>query len=134
MENRIVKAHVECNKNGLYTVYVDETMPFGVIGEGHSADEAKKDFLKVFDTMRKMHQERTGDNCQIDFEFVYDASAFLQHYKGMLTLVGLARITGINKNQLSQYVCGVRYPSKRTQNRIKVSVQKFADELSRAMV
>ena len=134
MENRIVKAHVECNKNGLYTVYVDETMPFGVIGEGYSADEAKNDFLKVFDTMRKMHQERTGDDYPIDFEFVYDASAFLQHYKGMLTLVGLARITGINKNQLSQYVCGVRYPSKRTQNRIKVSVQKFADELSRAMV
>lgn len=134
MENRIVKAHVECNKNGLYTVYVDEDMPFGVIGEGHSADEAKNDFLRVFDTMRKLHQERTGVDCQIDFEFVYDASAFLQHYKGMLTLVGLARITGINKNQLSQYVCGVRYPSKRTQNRIKVSVQKFADELSRAMV
>ena len=134
MENRIVKAHVECNKNGLYTVYADEDMPFGVIGEGHSADEAKNDFLKVFDTMRKMHHERTGVDYQIDFEFVYDASAFLQHYKGMLTLVGLARITGINKNQLSQYVCGVRHPSKRTQNRIKVSVQKFADELSRAMV
>jgi len=133
MENKIVKAHVECNKNGLYTVYVEDALPFGVIGEGHSAEEAKKDFLNVFDAMSKMYKERTGDDCPIDFEFVYDASAFLQHYKGMLTLVGLARITGINKNQLSQYVCGVRYPSKRTQNRIKVSVQKFADELSHAM-
>ena len=93
MENKIVKAHVECNKNGLYTVYVEDALPFGVIGEGHSAEEAKKDFLNVFDAMSKMYKERTGDDCPIDFEFVYDASAFLQHYKGMLTLVGLARIT-----------------------------------------
>ena len=134
MKKRSVTARVECNKNGFYTVYVVEDLPFGIIGEGHSADEAKSDFLKVYDTMRKMHQERTGKDCQIDFEFLYDASAFLQHYKGMLTLVGLARVTGINKNQLSQYVCGVRHPSKRTQDRIKVSVQKFADELSHAMV
>ena len=46
---------------------------------------------------------------------------------------GMSRMTGINKAQLSQYVCGKRHPSPRTQEKIKRSVQKFAEELSHAM-
>lgn len=38
-----------------------------------------------------------------------------------------------NNAQLSQYVCGKRYPSPRTQERIRQSVKKFAEELSHAM-
>ena len=127
------QAHIECNSNGFYTVYLEEDLPFGLFGEGYSAKEAKEDFLRVFESMRKLHLERTGENVEAEFEFVYDASAFLQHYKGLLTLAGLSRMTGINKGQLSQYVTGRRHPSPKTQERIKVSVQQFAQELSRAM-
>ena len=133
MDKQHLKAHIECNNNGFYTVYLVEDLPFGLFGEGYSAEEAKEDFLRVFETMRKKHLERTGENVEADFEFVYDASAFLQHYKGLLTLAGLSRMTGINKGQLSQYVCGRRHPSPKTQERIKVGVQQFAQELSRAM-
>ena len=133
MEKRHIKAHIECNDNGFYTVYFDEDLPFGCFGEGYSAKEAKEDFIKVFEEMRKNHLERTGENVEAEFEFVYDASAFLQYYKGLLTLAGLSRMTGINKGQLSQYVTGRRHPSPKTQERIKVSVQQFAQELSRAM-
>lgn len=133
MEKRHIKAHIECNSDGFYTVYFDEDLPFGCFGEGHSAMEAKEDFLKVFEEMRRSHLERTGENVEVEFEFVYDASAFLQYYKGLLTLAGLSRMTGINKGQLSQYVTGRRHPSPKTQERIKVSVQQFAQELSRAM-
>ena len=133
MEKRHIKAHIECNSNGFYTVYFEEDLPFGCIGEGYSAKEAKEDFLKVFEEMRRNHLERTGENVEVEFEFVYDASAFLQHYKGLLTLAGLSRMTGINKAQLSQYVCGTRHPSPKTQERIKIGVQRFAQELSSAM-
>ena len=77
--------------------------------------------------------KNTGVNVEAEFEFVYDASAFLQHYKGILTLSGLSRITGINKVQLSQYVCGKRHPSPKTQKRIKTSVLSFAEELKHAL-
>ena len=133
MEKKHIKAHIECNGNGFYTVYHNENLPFGFFGEGNSAKAAREDFLATFEAMREDHLKRTGENVEAEFEFVYDASAFLQHYKGLLTLAGLSRMTGINKGQLSQYVTGHRHPSPKTQEKIKVSVQQFAQELSRAM-
>ncbi len=133
MEKKQITAHIECNSTGFYTVYFEEDLPFGCYGEGYSVKEAKEDFIKVFESMRQNHHERTGQWVDVDFDFVYDASAFLQHYKGLLTLAGLSRMTGINKAQLSQYVTGRRHPSPKTQEKIKVSVQQFAQELSRAM-
>lgn len=132
MKKKII-AHIECGTDGWYSVYHNEDLPFGFFGEGKSVKEAKEDFLAVFEAMRQDHLERTGENVEVEFEFVYDASAFLQYYKGLLTLAGLSRMTGINKGQLSQYVTGRRHPSPKTQERIKVSVQQFAQELSRAM-
>lgn len=133
MGKKHIKAHIECNSNGFYTVYHNEDLPFGFFGEGNSAKAAREDFLATFEAMREDHLKRTGENVEAEFEFVYDASAFLQHYKGLLTLAGLSRMTGINKGQLSQYVTGHRHPSPKTQEKIKVSVQQFAQELSRAM-
>lgn len=125
-------AHIECNKSGLFSVYVDTDMPFGVIGEGRTAEEAKENFLSVYEEMKSDHQERTGECVEFSFSFTLDTSAFLQQYKGVLTLSGLSRITGINKGQLSQYLCGRRNPSNKTQAKIKESVQAFALELSQA--
>lgn len=126
-------AHIECNSNGFYSIYAEEDFPFGFFGEGDTVIEAKEDFLNLFDAMSKSHFQRTGEIVEAEFNFVYDASAFLQHYKGILTLSGLSRITGINKVQLSQYVCGRRHPSQKTQQKIKASVISFAEELKHAM-
>lgn len=133
MEKKHITAHIECNSNGFYTVYHNEDLPFGFFGEGYSAKEARQDFLDTFEAMRQDHLERTGENVEAEFEFVFDASAFLQYYKGLLTLAGLSKMTGINKAQLSQYVTGRRHPSPKTQERIKTSVRQFAQELSQAM-
>lgn len=115
MEKRLIKAHIECNSSGFFTVYHNEDLPFGFFGEGHSAEEAKQDFLDCYEAMKQDHKERTGEDVDVEFHFVYDASAFLQHYKGILTLAGLSLVIGINKAQLSQYVCGRRHPSPKTQ-------------------
>lgn len=133
MEKKHITAHIECGSDGWYSVYHNEDLPFGFFGEGKTVKEAKEDFLATFEGFRKDHFEETGEMVEAEFEFVYDASAFLQHYKGLLTLAGLSRMTGINKGQLSQYVTGHRHPSPKTQEKIKVSVQQFAQELSHAM-
>ena len=129
-----LKAHIECNKSGYYSVYAEDGLPFGVIGEGETAEQAKQDFLNVFEAMRQAHKERTNEYVEAEFDFVLDASAFLQQYKGVLTLSGLSRITGVNKAQLSHYVTGVRRPSPRTQEKIKESVLLFANQMSRAFI
>lgn len=126
-------AHIECGNDGFYSVYAEEDFPFGFFGEGRTVEEAKYDFLGTFEAFRQDHFQRTGEKVEAEFKFVYDASAFLQHYKGVLTLSGLSRITGINKVQLSQYVCGRRHPSQKTQQKIKASVMNFAEELKQAI-
>ena len=72
------KAHVECNKQGWFSVYTEEEFPFGFFGEGSSAEEAMNDFLNVFEAMRKDCFQSTGENTDTEFEFVHDTSAFLQ--------------------------------------------------------
>lgn len=129
-------AHLECTNNGFYTVYIPcekDDFPFGWFGEGYSVEEAKQDFLDGFKAMAEDHYEQTGVKVEADFDFVYDASAFLHHFKGLLTLSGMSKMTGINKAQLSQYVCGRRHPSPKTEEKIKKSVKAFAEELSKAM-
>lgn len=126
------KAHIECNKDGFYSVYVEEGLPFGVIGEGKTVEAAKSDFLAVYEAMRQDYREETGEDVLAEFCFVTEISALLQQYKGMLTLSGLSQITGVNKGQLSQYLCGRRNPSLKTQEQIKQAVQAFAQELSQA--
>lgn len=130
---KTIKAHIESNKQGFYSVYTEDDLPFGLIGEGKTVEGAKADFLKVYEEMRAAHRARTGLDLPATFMFVMDASAFLRHYKSVLPLAGLSRLTGVNKAQLSQYVCGTRRPSPKTQDKIKKAVKAFAEELSRSL-
>ncbi len=112
------QAHIEANGQGYYSVYVNEAFPFGFFGEGSSIEEAKKDFLAVFDAMRAKHLQRTGENIEANFEFVCDISAILQECKAYLSFAGLSEVTGISKAMLSQYACGTRKPKEAMRTRI----------------
>ena len=74
MNNQKIKARIECNKNGFYTVYCEEELPFGCFGEGRSADAARTDFLELFEVMRQDHLKRTGKNVDVEFEFATELS------------------------------------------------------------
>ena len=82
--------------------------------------------------MREAHKARTGEEVSYEFSFVTDMSAFLANYKYILSLAGLAKLTGINKAQLSQYVCGTRRPSPKTQDKIKRALAGLGKELMTA--
>lgn len=127
-----VTAHIESNGKGFFSVYVEEDLPYSIIGDGFSVDEAKEDFLAVYEASRRDYRKTSGKDEAFSFKFVMDASAFLQQYKGILSLSGLSKLTGINKAQLSQYVCGKRNPSPKTQEKIKKAVTDFAQELSQS--
>ena len=68
-------AHVESNGTGYYSVYCEEQFPFGFFGEGYSIEEAKQDFIAVFEAFCAQHKQRTGEVVEATFTFVLDESA-----------------------------------------------------------
>ena len=105
----VVTVNIELGNDGTYGAYIagDNPLGFGVIGEGNTVNEAKEDFLNVFNA--------------------YKADAY---YSKRLSLAGLERITGIAQGQLSHYVTGRRKPSKKTVEKIQDALHAFGNELS----
>ncbi|MDO5608965.1 MAG: helix-turn-helix transcriptional regulator [Capnocytophaga sp.] len=127
-----VKAFIERSAGGFYSVYVDlkdATLNYGIHGEGLSVEEAKEDFLLSYEDMKKIYAEENKPFTEADFVFQYDTASFLAYYNQFLSLVGLSKLTGINKSQLSHYIQGVRNPGPATTVKIQSALYKFADEL-----
>ena len=111
-------AHIESNGKGWFSVYTKNEFPFGVIGEGATIEDAKKDFIAVFKEMSQKHKTRTGEDVNGDFSFVMDTSAILQESKKYISFSVLAKLTGISESQISQYACGTRKPKQQQRERI----------------
>ena len=127
-----VKTFIEKGNDGRYGVYVDledETLNYGIHGEGATKEEAIKDFLQSYEDMKAIYKEEGLAFVEAEFSFHYDVVSFLKYYNQFLTLSGLSKLTGINKAQLSQYIQGYRNPSTATAEKIQTALYKFADEL-----
>lgn len=72
-----LEAHIECNREGWVSIYVETEMPFGIMGDGATVEEAKKDFLGALSEMIEYHKEDTGELVEVEqIDFVLDATAF----------------------------------------------------------
>lgn len=125
-----VRVLIERGNDGTYGAYIPETnqLPFGAIGEGNTAEEAKEDFLNVVQSYKEDGEVLPDD---LTFEFAFDIPSFLAYYKDRLSLAGLERITGVARGQLSHYVTGRRNPSQKTVEKIQKALQEFGKDLSR---
>lgn len=124
------KVKIERGEDGTYGAYIEENkLPYGLIGEGNTAIEAKNDFLESYGEMKAYYEKTGKEFVESEFEFAYDIPSFLSYYSKMLTLAGLERITGVNQGQLSHYVTGHRKPSRRTVKKIEQGLKDFADDL-----
>jgi hypothetical protein len=129
----IVKAFIERGRNGNFSVYVDledNTLNYGIFGEGDTVQEAIDDFYASYEEMKGFHKEQGKYFVEAVFEIKYDMASFLNYYSGRLSLAGLEKITGINQRQLSHYVNGTNRPSQQTIRKINTSLHGFANELS----
>ncbi len=120
-----IKAIIERGIDGMFSVYVPDG-EYGFNGFGISAQEAKTDFLDAYNEFR----EKGWCKEELEFEYAYDTSSFLQLFKDKLSLAGLQTITGINRKQLNHYVTGESRPSKRTVEKIRKGIDDFQKELS----
>jgi len=128
-----VKAFIERGNDGKYAVYVDledNTLNYGIHGNGNTASEAIEDFKACYHEMKEMYLEEGMNFVEANFDFIYDVPSLLSYYSNIISLAGLHRLTGINQNQLSQYVIGYRKPGPKTVKKIETSLRTFAQELS----
>lgn len=127
-----VTVMIEKGQDGSYGAYLPDENPlgFGVIGDGNTAEEAKQDFLNVYQEMRDFHCEKGIETPEVTFVFKYDVPSFLNYYTAAFSLVGMSHITGIAKGQLSHYVNGTSSPSMRTVSKIEHAMREYGRELS----
>jgi hypothetical protein len=130
---KTVKAFIERGNDGTYSVYVDlenNTLNYGIHGDGDSAKEAVEDFISGYEEMKEFYRQKGKEFVEAKFTYVYDTASFLAYYSKVLSLAGLQRITGVNQGQLSHYVTGHRKPSPKTVEKIEKSLHAFAEEIS----
>jgi hypothetical protein len=79
--NRI-KAFIERGNDGTYGVYVDledDTLNYGIHGNGASAKEAIDDFMSAYAAMQEFHRQKGKYFVEAIFDFQYDMASFLQY-------------------------------------------------------
>ena len=129
-----VKAFIERGNDGTYGVYVDlndNTLNYGIHGNGNTVDEAIGDFNAGYIEMKELYEEEKKNFVEAEFEFHYDTASFLGYYTNFFSIAGLSRLTGIHQGQLSHYANGTRNPSKQTIQKIDESIHDFANHLNR---
>lgn len=114
-----------------YSVYIDDdSLNYGLLGEGKTVKEALEDFNLSYKEMKEYYEEIGKPFEEVEFDFYFDIASFLQKYAFAFTLAGLERITGVNQKQLGHYINGVSKPSKRTILKIETGLKNFSNELS----
>ena len=126
-----LKVIIERGDDGSYGAYIgSDNAPFGIIGDGKTALEAKMDFLNSYEEMKAYYTETSKKFTDCEFEFQFDVASFLAYYGNILSLAGMERLTGVNQGQLSHYVTGRRKPSKKTIEKIENKLHEFGQELN----
>ena len=67
-----VKAFIERGNDGTYGVYVDlndDTLNYGIHGNGHTVDEAIEDFNVGYIEMKELYEEEEKNFVEAEFEF-----------------------------------------------------------------
>lgn len=127
-----VKAFIAREKDGTYSIFVDDKAPinYGLVGEGNTVEEAIAEWNRAYEEMKQSYADDNMPFVEAQFSFVYDVASFLAYYGGLLSFKGLAKLTGISAAQLSQYATGYRNPSPKTTAKIQEGLHSLAKDLS----
>jgi len=127
---RKVKAHIEIVSDGLYSVYIDDdSLNYGVIGEGKTISEAIDDFYAVYEALKKGFKEEGRTFEEVEFIYVKDVQSFLEYYSDIFSKSALERMTGINQKQLHHYATGLHKPRQAQIKKIEDALHNLGKEL-----
>lgn len=106
---------------------------YACVVSGTNLDNLKSEFADAlefhFEGMRA-----DGEQCPSEgaytIEYNTTIQALLQHYKSIINLSALSKVTGINKGLLSHYASGVRTPREKQREKIINGFHQIANDLS----
>ncbi len=130
----VLNAIIERGQDGTFDVHYDVNQEnpykFTLFGQGATVQEAIDDFFNSRDELREHYQDEGKEfPNDLQFDFKYDITTFLESYSDRISLAGLGRLTGINRKQLSHYLTGKRNPSRKTVEKIEKALHSFGQEI-----
>lgn len=121
---------MEKAKDGYYSCFVEEDLlGFGLAGYGDTADAAKKDMLKAYEEIKEIQTEEGKEVPELEFIYKYDLQSFFNYFS-FLNITKVAEIAGINPSLMRQYTSGVSNAGQKQYDKIKIAIEKIAQELS----
>jgi predicted RNase H-like HicB family nuclease len=126
-----IHATLELGKDG-YGLWFEEIE--NVFGFGETVEAAKKDakaaldgYIVALDRCNQPIPEILKSEYELVFEF--DIKALLKHIDGTVTKKALAKASGINPTQLTQYSSGLKKPRREQRDKIIKGLHKLGQEL-----
>lgn len=104
-------------------------LPFGLIGEGDTAQEAIDEWMRIYSAYKEKFASKGIAVEDVKFDFAFDVPSLLSYYAGVLTNKSIAKRTGIASATLSHYASGYRHPSPKTTAKIQEALHAFGREL-----
>jgi hypothetical protein len=104
----------------------------GIYGHGDTVQKAKDSALQGLNNIRQYapHQlPKWALDKDVSVKYTFDIKSLLCYYKGIFTLAGIERMTGINQRQLHHYMTGLKKPRITQYNKIINAIKAFGNEL-----
>lgn len=124
-----LNAVIERGQDGGFAVCVRE-MPW-LLGYGKTEDEAKTDFLEVFDEQVQFYEDKhncTPDWADAEIVYTYDLSAFFIAFP-FINVSEFARYVGINPSLMRKYKQGLASASEKQLSIIQRSIDHMVSHL-----
>ena len=106
-----------------------EGLDFVLAAAGENVAAAKAEFFEMLEDYKRAYEEEGKEWPSLHFTFRYDVASFLNFYSKVFSLAGIARLTGINQRQLSNYLNGHRNASPATTQKIAEAIHNLGREL-----
>jgi hypothetical protein len=116
-----------------YSASID-ILPGWVLGMTGSFTEFKEELQESIDVFVKWAKKDNNEYPTVfdkayEFEYKFDIESLLCCYDGILSRAAISRITGINQQQLSHYICGHSRPKKEQEAKIINGFHRLGKDL-----
>ncbi len=115
-----------------YSAYSNDVL--GCVAVGDTLDDVKVKMTEAIESHLEVLREFKEDipeklQGEYSFDFKIDIKTFFEWASGILSQTGVAAISGINKNLVSQYANGIKKPGEKQLRKIESAIHKFGAEL-----